>query len=71
MTTVLTVKNQQFQVYLTFLIYANIARNVHSPPPYIEYSNKQIALKLEPKLEIGEVNNGGLEDLYQHSGTVS
>ena len=24
------------------------------------------ALKLEPKLEIGEVNNGGLEDLYQH-----
>ena len=39
--------------------------------PYIEYSYKQIALKLEPKLEIGEVNNGGLEDLYQHSGTVS
>ena len=25
------------------------------------------ALKLEPKLEIGEVNNGGLEDLYQHT----
>ena len=24
------------------------------------------ALKLEPKLEIAEVNNGGLEDLYQH-----